>query len=139
MSVVHGTVHAQSEKTNILLQGGLFAGPTLHSASFSELPGIPDCCVEYDGGSGFGFGASLGIEFDTRSTLFSNTIRIGANLTYQALPGTLSQEEVVGNIINGNTVTDGVVDHTTDLSYGIVALQPYVAVPTPLDGLMLNV
>ncbi|RPI67819.1 MAG: hypothetical protein EHM43_06550, partial [Ignavibacteriae bacterium] len=129
LALVHVQAEAQAEHTNVLLQGGLFAGPTIHNAQFTQLPGVPNCCVEFDGGTGLGYGIGIGAELDTRTSIFSNTLRLGVNLSYQALPGTLTQDEVVGNIISGSTVTDGVVEHTIDLSYGMVALQPYVAVP----------
>ena len=38
---------------------GAFAdiGYNLHSGSFHQLPGIPNCCIGYDGGGAFGWSA----------------------------------------------------------------------------------
>lgn len=132
------SLQGQTDRSPIYLQGGLFGGLASYNASFTELPGIPNCCASFDGGTGIGFDLNLGVEFDTYTTLFNNTLRIGATIGYQMLPGTLSQDEVVGNIIDGDEVTDGVVGHTLELDYSMVTLRPYAAWPTPLRNLYLN-
>ncbi len=125
--------------SNLLLQGGLFGGATFHSADFRELPGAPNCCVTFGSGVGFGLDINFGAEFDTKSEVFNGTLRLGATVGYQLLSGTMTESEVVGNIIDGETVTDGVVQHDVELGYGLIAIRPYAAVPMPVvDGLFLT-
>lgn len=120
-----------SEYTPWVLSAGVHAGITTHSMNFTELPGLPNCCEPYTSGSGTSLGIDIGAELITNIDLFSDKVRFGLWLGAQALPSTLTQNETVGNIIDGSTVTDGVVQHKLSLSYVGLTLQPGVVLPLP--------
>ena len=120
------------QRSPLSLQGSVAGGVSLHSASFTQLPGVPNCCVEFGSALGWAGDLGVGLEYDTRSRLFENTIKIGVSAGFGLYGGTLTENEEVGNIIDGNEVTDGIVQHDIALSSGIVLLSPYVALPVPV-------
>lgn len=120
------------------LTAGIQAGAAMHTTNFIELPGFPNCCEPYTSGNGLALGAQVGIEFRTGIELFENAVKVNLSLGYQRLPGSLTVSEEVGNIINGSTVTNGVVQHELDLSYSGLSIEPTIAIPLPsINGLHL--
>ncbi|MBP6509012.1 MAG: hypothetical protein KA339_00540 [Candidatus Kapabacteria bacterium] len=127
-----GTTAAQTAdtgRTSLRLFGGAFAGMNMHSGDFSALPGVPNCCVSFSSGSGFGLTINAGIETQLSAGLFDRPMYVGIAASYQMLSGTFTESEFVGNIINGSTVTQGLVEHELDASYGVIGIEPYVSLP----------
>lgn len=127
-----------STHTPLRLFGSAFVGPNLHSGDFTELPGVPNCCVSFSSGIGFGLTINAGIETELSLTVFERPVYLGIGASYQMLSGTFTESEFVGNIINGSLVTQGVVEHELDASYGVVGVEPYVSIPI-LPAVPLNV
>ncbi len=97
-------------------------GFNMHSASFSELPGVPSCCPRFESGNGTGmaFGGLLNVPFTSR---LSFDLRAGMNQQ----SGVLSAEETTGVIIAG-VPKSGAFEHTIDADLTVVAAEPSVAV-----------
>lgn len=132
------TAVVQQEQLPWSITAGIVAGAAMHTTNFIELPGFPNCCEPYTSGSGLALGANVGIELRTGIELFDNAVKVNLSLGYQRVPGTLTVSEEVGNIINGSTVTNGVVQHELDLSYSGLTIHPTVALPLPsINGLHL--
>lgn len=96
-------------------------GFNMHSASFSELPGVPSCCPQFESGSGAGmtFGGLLNIPFTSRLSL-----DLRAGMTQQS--GLLTAEEATGVIIGG-VPKSGAFEHSIDADLTVVAVEPSVA------------
>lgn len=128
----HGTTLAQTSdtgRTSLRLFGGAFAGLNMHSGDFATLPGVPNCCVTFSSGTGFGLTINAGMETQLSVSVFDRPLYLGVAASYQMLSGTFTESEFVGNIINGSTVTQGLVEHELDASYGVVGVEPYITIP----------
>ncbi len=136
--------HATAQKADTALgrwivQGGIYGSANMHSSSFRQLPGIPNCCVTFTGDLGFGGALVAGVEYVPETTLFGLPLRAGANVSYTLLTAALREPEVVGNIIRGNDVFSGTVEHRLAASYAPLSIEPYIALGLPgIQGLRLK-
>ena len=87
----------------------------MHSADFQKLPGVPNCCPQFE--SGFGTGLSLGLlyELPVHNNLFLS-LRAG----YSILGAELLDEEGTTVIQNGIVNSDGLFEHTIDATLNAV-------------------
>lgn len=110
---------AQQQTVRYGVYGGY--GFNVHSASFSELPGVPSCCPRFESGNGSGmsFGALLNIPLTSR-LLFD--LRAGMNQQ----SGVLSAQEATGVIVGG-VAKSGAFEHTIDADLSVVVVEPSVA------------
>ncbi|MDZ4745076.1 MAG: hypothetical protein SGJ05_03625, partial [bacterium] len=131
MSLPAQTEIATPEPSKLFIHGGIFGSANLHNASFTQLPGVPECCVTYGSRLGFGGALVIGMEYDPTYSLVGLPMRAGASLSYSLLTGALHETEFVGNIIRGQDVARGLTEHRIAANYGIVAIEPYVALGFP--------
>lgn len=101
---------------------GAFAGGgiSLHSASFSNLPGVPSCCPEYTGGNGtgllFGLDGSLPL---------SSSLDLSLRLGYQSSSVTMESDESV-TVRQGNGTGTATFNHTLETVISSFVLEPAV-------------
>lgn len=119
-----GVVNSSAQKTGTEapMRYGLYGGydVNLHSASFTALPGIPNCCPRFENGSGGGLAAGALVELPlTRRWLLD----IRAGLVQQ--DGLLSATEQTGVILDGIPRT-GSFEHRVDAQLTSVGLEPSV-------------
>lgn len=120
----------------LFLTGGILGSANIHRANFTELPSVPNRGSLFT--SGFGTGGVLlaGVEYQPAQS----SIRLGAALSYHLMSATLRSTEFVGNIIRGNEVVQGKVEHQLVSQYAPVSVEPYVALPIPgVDNMLLRV
>lgn len=131
--MLYTNAYSQHDTTvsNIKLQGAAFGLLNMYSGNFRELPDFKHCCVDFDGGSGLGGALGLGLEYNTNWKIGEEKVQIGALLSYSLLSGKLSAEEFVGNVIRGQEVIRGTSNHILTTGYGVLALEPYIAIPLP--------
>lgn len=105
----------------------------LHSASFAQLPGIPNCCVQFTGGVGTGLSIGAGAEYLSKKTILGLNYRVGALLRYSTIGAPLTETNFFANIIVGNSVQQGTSQHSLDASFSLLSAEPYILVqPTSL-------
>lgn len=90
--------------------GFLGGGYDIHSANFTSLRGVPNCCPVFEGGSGNGFQVQGVVEVPFSSEFFLAT-RIG----YTVRSGTLQKDESTTLFVN-NQPSNGVFRHTMELN-----------------------
>jgi|GEM_PF-3359066 len=90
--------------------GFLGGGYDIHSANFTSLRGVPNCCPVFEGGSGNGFQVQGVVEVPF-STKFFLATRIG----YTVRSGTLQKDESTTLFVN-NQPSNGVFRHTMELN-----------------------
>lgn len=112
---------------------GIVGGINLnsHTANFTKLPGIPNCCPRYEQGFGIGYNFSLLYEKDV-----ANDIWLGARLGIQTFDGLLSKEETT-TVFTPDGVESGVFEHTLDSRFMNVGLEPSI-IYNIFDGLFVN-
>ncbi len=82
-----------------LRYGGYFGlGANLHSSSFNQLPGIPNCCKKFESGSGFGWSLGAFAEYPITYNIFTF-----AKLGYNDLSGSFTVPEQTTVIIDGQS------------------------------------
>lgn len=105
-----------------LLSVGLHGsyGAVSHSASFSKLPNVPDCCPEYTGGNGGGFimGIDIGLPIAPQMDL---TLRLG----YQSFGGSMTTDEPITVRID-NDARQTALRHTLETTVSTIVLEPGV-------------
>lgn len=89
---------------------GIYAnyGLNMHSADFRALPGVPNCCPNFETGEGLGLSLGALFEMDMTTNLY-----LSARLGYTDLSGELSSTEPTTIIVN-NTDVDGEFTHTVN-------------------------
>ncbi len=111
---------AQSSSDTLRPRYGFFAGVglNLHSAAFSKLPGVPNCCPKFESGSGFG--PLFGLLYETP---VADDMLIGFRAGYSNRSGLLSDIEETTVIVNLQPVT-GEFEHTIDAGLAVLFLEP---------------
>ena len=97
-----------------------------HLAGFTQLPGIPNCCPEFQTGNGSGF--NLGLLFEIP---FNEKIYFGAKINYSSLSAELLRyDKNIGNtsiLFNGiESVEPVTVNHIIKSYIDMISLEPYV-------------
>lgn len=110
-------LHAQDNERPAYGVYGDFA-LNFHTSSFRQLPGIPNCCKDFDGGSGSGF--SLGALYQ-----FSLARRLTLQLRggYQEFSAELITPEAT-TIFSGGSAADGEFEHHLAATLSTVGVEP---------------
>ena len=103
-------------------KSGIYGGLDLnmHTADFYKLKGIPNCCPDFESGTGFGFNAGLLYEYRIGDKLW-----LGGRLGLMTLDGELIREEVT-TIILENGPADGIFEHSMKGSFMNAGLEPAI-------------
>lgn len=104
---------SEPEYTKFTVLGNFYANYNLYNANFLNLPGYTSCCTEFYGGSGIAFGFGLGGEYLLKKDLLSG-LSYRFSVAYSDFSGEISNEEVIGYDIDGNSYSDIVVDFAYD-------------------------
>ena len=128
----------QENFSPLSFRGELGGGISLNNPGFSQLPTLQNCCPEFSPTLGMSLGVGVGFEYITGLQLFSKPLRIGAMAGYQLTNVVLRSNEQVGNIIDGENVTDGTVEHSLDVTYGLVGIEPFIVIPLPMERLYFS-
>ena len=89
-----------------------------HRAAFSRLPGVPNCCREFTGGSGLGF--TFGPLYRMR---ISSPLFLDLRLAFSTLGAELIEPETT-TVIVGNELVRGTFEHQLDASLSAIQLDP---------------
>ncbi|MBU3742398.1 MAG: hypothetical protein FGM24_08955 [Candidatus Kapabacteria bacterium] len=99
---------------------GASVGFPAATTSFQDLQGFATCCPSFDGGSGIGPGIGIGLDIPVTPSLFGS-IRLGLADRSHAL-----QTQELVDLIVGNTMVTGTVEHTMDLTLRDVSLEGHL-------------
>ncbi len=101
---------------------GFFGGynSNTHRAKFTQLPGIPDCCPQYDGGKGTGFAMGGFFEFP-----FYNNLSTGLRFGYSKLDADFVSFENKPVKID-NKIVNGKMEHSLKTSVSMISVTAYV-------------
>ena len=88
----------------------LGGGYDIHSANFTSLRGVPNCCPVFEGGNGNGFQVQGVVEVP-----FSTEFFVATRIGYTQRSGTLQKDESTTLFVN-NQPSNGVFRHTMELS-----------------------
>ncbi|MCO5251975.1 MAG: OmpA family protein [Candidatus Kapabacteria bacterium] len=114
---------------------GVYGGinPNFHSAQFTNLPGIPNCCPRFESGSGLGY--NFGVLYEHR---LGKEFSLGVRLGLHSLSGTLSAEEET-TVITPTGPLNGMFEHTVESGFMNVGLEPaLIYSPTPRFNISLG-
>ena len=129
------SVLAQSDTSLLPLRlfGGIEAGLSLHDGSMRRISTIPSCCAEFTSGTGLSFAIGGGIETPLGWRIGDGQVHLGARISYQALGASMREDEFIGNIIGGSTVTSGIARHDLSIGYAVLGVSPYLSFPLPIE------
>ncbi|MFN3196625.1 MAG: OmpA family protein [Chlorobiota bacterium] len=103
-----GISYSQVEDRRNFNSYGFFTGLNynIHSASFGSLPGIPNCCSEFDNATGVGLSIGLLSDFQTNNIIEHSGFDI--RLSFDMLDAEFN----VADMNNGNVVNPNLIDQT---------------------------
>ena len=90
----------------------------IHSSDFSNLPGVPSCCPEFNSGTGSGF--YLGATFDYP---LNYLMQLSFRATYSQSNGKLTATDTTTIILDGKQAT-GEFEHLLDAKFGTFGIEP---------------
>lgn len=113
---------------------GIYGGGNLniHSADFYKLAGIPNCCPNFQSGTGFGINAGLLYE-----RKISNLFWFGGRIGILTLDGALIENEQTA-IITPTGLTTGTFEHKLESNFMNIGIEPLLMY-NPFKRLFLSV
>jgi hypothetical protein len=132
--IIFNVSFAQQKYSRYMISGGAGLNGNIDFANFKDLPGVITCCVDYKNNLGFGFSLWGGMEYIPKSQLFGFDYHFSTVISYNNLSAPFSENEFVGNIITGNTYTQGTVEHRLEPKISAVLLEPAIYL-YPVDDL----
>jgi len=109
----------QREKPRI----GLFGNYSidLHSASFTRLPEVPNCCPEFTGGTGSGFFAGM-VYIAPIDPVWLLDLRVH----YGLYSVTMVESQNLPTVIGDGSTTNAQIDHSLMGSFAQISIEPMV-------------
>jgi hypothetical protein len=93
-----------------------------HNAELAGIPGVPTCCVGFDGGSGGGF--AIGALYEMP---LARQIALQLRAGYSLMGGSMTVTEVIGNALENGQVVDATVEHSLEPTLGLLSVEPMVS------------
>jgi outer membrane protein OmpA-like peptidoglycan-associated protein len=102
---------------------GLFGNYTydMHSASFGAIPGVPNCCPEFTGGTGSGIFGGLTYLSPIETNLFMDI-----RLHYGGFSGTMTSRQSLPIITAGGAQTTAEIEHSLTSSFAQIGAEPLI-------------
>lgn len=120
---VEGSAGQIVEQSRPILQYGVYASGDLshHRSNFSELPRVPNCCIDFQGANaaGYAFGVVLDAPIANR---LSFQFR-GGYLNQSAL---LKEENYIGDVIIDDEILPSYSEHTIDATLTLLEIQSFI-------------
>ncbi len=126
---------AQNKYTPFSVSGTFQGAWNLYNSDFTSLPGIDNCCSEFNGGVGIGFSANIGLSYRFKKFPLFAKSTLNSELFYKDYSGQFKESSFFGNVIIGNTAYKGISEHLIKTSAGIIGLEeslslyPFAKVP----------
>ena len=121
-------LNAKEKKyTAYTFRAGAGLNGNLYTSSFTNLPGYYGCCTEYTGAFGIGYGFNAGMDYNLRKSILGSDISISILAGFNNISAKFSEEEFIGNIIQGNDYTKGISDFIIDPTINLLTIDPGVS------------
>ena len=127
--LVAPTLKGAEENIDPLYRFGFYGGYNLniHYADFVKLPGIPNCCEKFTGGTGGGFALGGLFEYPIMPKMM-----LGLRIGYATIGAELTKDQQdIGNtqtLLNGVPVkTDILVKYNIDSKIDLLSIEPIVS------------
>ena len=125
MSIFIGQfIQASEVDSAIRFVGSIGGGASYHSGGFSGIPSVNTCCTTYPNTQSSLFEFMLGLRTSNAVNQDKFTLQGSIQATISQFNAPFSSRDVVGNFINGNTVTQVLVDYSLALSGMMIGLEP---------------
>lgn len=100
---------------------GLFGNYTfdMQTASFGALPGVPNCCPEFTGGTGSGVFGGLTYLSPIETNLFMDI-----RLHYGGFSGTMTSRQTLPVVTATGTTTNAEIEHSLTSSFTQIGVEP---------------
>jgi len=102
-----------------------------HTADFRALPGVPNCCPDFESGSGIG--ALVGVRFEYP---LASSLLLSIDMDYADGSARLSTREPVA-IAAGVEVANGAFEHSIDATFWSLGIEPGIRF-RPFSALLLH-
>ena len=125
MSIFIGQfIQASEVDSTFRFVGSIGGGASYHSGGFSGIPSVNTCCTTYPNTQSSLFEFMLGLRTSNAVNQDKFTLQGSIQATISQFNAPFSSRDVVGNFINGNTVTQVLVDYSLALSGMMIGLEP---------------
>ncbi|MFZ9977970.1 MAG: hypothetical protein ACO3GR_07760 [Candidatus Kapaibacteriota bacterium] len=104
--------------------GSIGGGASYHSGGFSGIPSVNTCCTTYPNTQSSLFEFMMGLRTSNAVNQDKFTLQGSIQASFSQFNAPFSSRDVVGNFINGNTVTQVLVDYSLALSGMMIGLEP---------------
>ena len=117
-------LQASEADSALRIVGSIGGGASYHSGGFSGIPSVNTCCTTYPNTQSSLFELMLGLR--TSNALMQDKITLQGSIqaSISQFNAPFSSRDFVGNFINGNTVTQVLVDYSLALSGMMIGLEP---------------
>jgi|GEM_PF-625688 len=125
MSIFIGQFIQASEVDNAFrFVGSIGGGASYHSGGFSGIPSVNTCCTTYPNTQSSLFEFMMGLRTSNAVKQDKFTLQGSIQASFSQFNAPFFSRDVVGNFINGNTVTQVLVDYSLALSGMMIGLEP---------------
>ena len=125
MSIFIGQfLQASEADTAFRMIGSIGGGASYHSGGFSGIPSVKTCCTTYPNTQSSLFEFMLGLRTSNVLQQDKFTLQGSIQASISQFNAPFSSKDIVGNIINGNTVTQVLIDYSLALSGMMIGLEP---------------
>ncbi|MCX6140076.1 MAG: OmpA family protein, partial [Candidatus Kapabacteria bacterium] len=117
------SVYAQGVATTDKPRIGAFGNVSydLYGASFSQLPGVPNCCPEFTGGSGIGFFAGIIYIAPINATWL-----LDLRGHYGGYSVDMKATQTLPTVLGDGTTTNAQIQHDLSGSFAQISIEPLV-------------
>ncbi len=132
-AIVFGQFVASAQSAPDKARIGLFGNYSvdLHSASFTQLPGVPNCCPEFTGGTGSGFFAGI-----TYMTPMSPSLWLDLRLHYAGYSATLTETDNIPVVTNTGSTANATVQYDLQGTFSQISVEPMLGYRLTPDFLL---
>lgn len=125
MSIFFGQFIQASEVDSVFrFVGSIGGGASYHSGGFSGIPSVNTCCTTYPNTQSSLFEFMMGLRTSNAVNQDKFTLQGSIQASFSQFNAPFFSRDVVGNFINGNTVTQVLVDYSLALSGMMIGLEP---------------
>ncbi len=121
------TIPLIGKPSDFIIKGGVFLNGNIYSSSFSQLPGIKNCCNEFSDAFGIAPGIGFGGEYILGNGWFGFPVNYGFTIEYSDISANYSVEEFRGNELGLNDWEEIRTEHKLEPSISLLNTKHYLA------------